>query len=105
MGLTFVPATQFPRCHHPDDFHVELMRGMKDMCKSRGLWLRLVLNMRQIHHCQTAILTNGITESAVHAGSVSSTCKCRLLRDRPQLPFACQNRIGKLIFGYRHITE
>lgn len=58
------------------------------MYKSRGLWLRLVLNMRQIHHCQTAFLTNNITESVVHARSVSETCKSKLVRDAPPLPFA-----------------
>jgi hypothetical protein len=101
------PLSQPPSCtlcHHPHDFHVELMRGMKVLFKSRASWLRLVLNMRQIHLCQTAILTNSITEPAVHARSVSSTCKCRLVWDKPPLPFAYQNRFWEAYFWLsRHV--
>lgn len=75
------------------------------MCNSRGLWFRFILNMRQVHHDQTALLTNSITESAVHTRCVSSTCKWWPVRDRPPLPFASHNQFSKLIFGCREIAK
>lgn len=104
-GPHLVPATKSLLCDHPHGSHVELMRGMRAVCKSRGWSSRRALNMRQIYHCQTATLTNSITEPAVRARCVSATCKFKPVRNMPRFRSLTRFTFSKLIFGCRWIAK